>query len=61
MIQKLKQQQYNRSMKPGSGSLKKLIKLINLQPDLSKEKRQRTKINKTTNERKNNNTPEIQL
>ena len=30
--------QQNRPMKPGAGSLKKLIKLINLQPDLPNKK-----------------------
>ena len=37
-------------MKPEVGSQKKTIKLINLQSDLS-EKRERTEINKITNDR----------
>ena len=47
-------------MKPGAASLEKLIKLIDLQPDLSKRKK--TQINKITNERGEitTNTREIQ-
>ena len=48
-------------MKPEAGSLKKLIKLINSQPDLSKRKED-PQINKITNERRaiTNTTTEIQ-